>query len=215
MFHAAIAGTGRAVPGKVLTNADLEKLVKTSDEWILTRTGIRERHVAADGETLSDFCVAAGTLALEAAGVAAKDLDAILVATVTPDQPIPAVACLVQQKLGAKKAAAWDQNAGCSGWLYGLHVADGLIQSGKARNVLLVGAEFLTRFTDYTEGGVTVTKPDTSKNGRWFSVFASGPTGPINSATCSSGRVPTSRSVRRTPSTIRRDQPGGCPTTLR
>ena len=115
MFHAAIAGTGRAVPAKLLTNADLEKLVETSDEWITTRTGIRERHMAADGETLSDFCVAAGTQALESAGVAAKDLDAVLVATVTPDQPIPAVACLVQQKLGAKKAAAWDQNAGCSG----------------------------------------------------------------------------------------------------
>jgi len=156
MFHAAIAGTGRAVPAKVLTNADLEKLVDTSDEWITTRTGVRERRMAADGETLSDFCVVAGTQALEAAGVAAKDLDAVLVATVTPDQPIPAVACLVQQKLGAKKAAAWDQNAGCSGWLYGLHIADGLVQAGKARNVLLVGAEFLTRYTDYTDRATCV-----------------------------------------------------------
>jgi len=156
MFHAAIAGTGRAVPAKVLTNADLEKLVETSDEWITTRTGVRERHMAADGETLSDFCVAAGTQALESAGVHAKDVDAVLVATVTPDQPIPAVACLVQQKLGAKKAAAWDQNAGCSGWLYGLHIADGLIQAGKAKNVLLVGAEFLTRYTDYTDRATCV-----------------------------------------------------------
>ena len=156
MFHAAIAGTGRAVPAKVLTNADLEKLVETSDEWITTRTGVRERHMAADGETLSDFCVAAGTAALENAGVAAKDLDAVLVATVTPDQPIPAVACLVQHKLGAKKAAAWDQNAGCSGWLYGLHIADGLIQAGKAKNILLVGGEFLTRYTDYTDRATCV-----------------------------------------------------------
>ena len=156
MFHAAIAGTGRAVPAKLLTNADLEKLVDTSDEWITSRTGVRERHMAADGETLSDFCVAAGTQALESAGVAAKDLDAVLIATVTPDQPIPAVACLVQQKLGAKKAAAWDQNAGCSGWLYGLHIADGLIQAGKAKNVLLVGAEFLTRYTDYTDRATCV-----------------------------------------------------------
>ena len=156
MFHAAIAGTGRAVPAKVLTNADLEKLVDTSDEWITTRTGVRERHMAADGEILSDFCVTAGTQALEHAGVHAKDLDAVLVATVTPDQPIPAVACLVQQKLGAKKAAAWDQNAGCSGWLYGLHIADGLIQAGKAKNVLLVGAEFLTRYTDYTDRATCV-----------------------------------------------------------
>ncbi|MFN7988344.1 MAG: beta-ketoacyl-ACP synthase III [Thermoanaerobaculia bacterium] len=156
MFHAAIAGTGRAVPGKVLTNADLEKLVDTSDEWITTRTGVRERHMAVDGEALSDFCVAAATQALENAGVAAKDLDAVLIATVTPDQPIPAMACLVQQKLGAKKAAAWDQNAGCSGWLYGLHIADGLVQAGKAKNILLVGAELLTRYTDYTDRATCV-----------------------------------------------------------
>ena len=156
MFHAAIAGTGRAVPAKVLTNADLEKLVDTSDEWITTRTGIRERHMAADGETLSDLCVMAGTQALESAGVQAKDLDTILVATVSPDQPIPSAACIVQQKLGAKKAAAWDQNAGCSGWLYGLHIADGLVQAGKAKNVLLVGGELLTRYTDYTDRGTCV-----------------------------------------------------------
>ena len=93
MFHAAIAGTGRAVPAKLLTNADLEKLVETTDEWITTRTGIRERHIAADGETLSDLCVEAAKRALEGAGVLAKDLDAVLVATVSPDQPIPSAAC--------------------------------------------------------------------------------------------------------------------------
>lgn len=156
MFHAAIAGTGRAVPAKLLTNADLEKLVETSDEWITTRTGIRERHMAADGEVLSDLCVEAAKQALESAGVQAKDLDAVLVATVSPDQPIPSAACIVQQKLGAKKAAAWDQNAGCSGWLYGLHIADGLVQAGKAKNVLLVGGELLTRYTDYTDRGTCV-----------------------------------------------------------
>lgn len=112
--------------------------------------------MAVDGEALSDFCVAAATQALENAGVAAKDLDAVLIATVTPDQPIPAMACLVQQKLGAKKAAAWDQNAGCSGWLYGLHIADGLVQAGKAKNILLVGAELLTRYTDYTDRATCV-----------------------------------------------------------
>lgn len=156
MFHAAIAGTGRAVPAKLLTNADLETLVDTSDEWIVTRTGVRERHMAADGETLSDFCVEAGKQALESAGIHAKDLDSILIATVTPDQPIPAMACLVQQKLGARKAAAWDQNAGCSGWLYGLHIADGLIQAGKAKSILLVGGELLTRYTDYTDRATCV-----------------------------------------------------------
>ncbi len=156
MLHATIAGTGAAVPARVLSNDDLTKMVDTSDEWIATRTGIRERHMAADGEVLSDFAVAASTRALEAAGLLPRELDAILLATVSPDQLIPAASCVIQRKLGAKKAAAWDQNAGCSGWLYGLHVADGLIQSGKARNVLLVGAEFLTRFTDYTDRSTCV-----------------------------------------------------------
>lgn len=151
MFHATIAGTGAAVPARVLTNEDLAKMVDTNDEWIVTRTGIRERRMAADSDVLSDFAVAASRKALETAGVLPRELDAIILATVTPDQLIPSAACIVQQKLGAKKAAAWDQNAGCSGWLYGLHVADGLIQSAKARNILLVGAEFLTRFTDYTD----------------------------------------------------------------
>ena len=156
MFHATIAGTGRAVPEKILTNADLMKMVETSDEWITTRTGIKERRVAGEGDVLSDFCVRASQQALEAAGVKPNDVDAIIVATVTPDQPIPAVACVVQQKLGAKKAAAWDQNAGCSGWLYGMHISDGLIQSGKAKIVLLIGAEFLTRYVDYTDRGTCV-----------------------------------------------------------
>jgi len=151
MFHATIAGTGASVPPRVLTNADLAKMVETSDEWITTRTGIRERRMAGEGDVLSDYAVAASRQALEAAEVLPRELDAIILATVSPDQLIPAGACIVQRKLGAKKAAAWDQNAGCSGWLYGLHVADGLIQSAKARNILLVGAEFLTRFTDYTD----------------------------------------------------------------
>lgn len=156
MLHAAIAGTGRAVPNGVLTNADLEKLVETSDEWITSRTGIKERRKAQPGDVLSDFCVAAGKQALEAAGVTAGDLDVVLLATCTPDQPIPAAASFVQHKLGAKKAAAFDLNAACSGWLYGLHVADGLIQAGKAENVLLIGAEFLTRYVDYTDRSTCV-----------------------------------------------------------
>lgn len=156
MLHAAIAGTGRAVPDRILTNADLEKLVETSDEWITTRTGIKERRKAEPGDVLSDFCVTAGKQALEAAGVAAGALDVVLLATCTPDQPIPAAASLVQHKLGAKKASAFDLNAACSGWLYGLHVADGLIQSGKAGNVLVIGAEFLTRYVDYTDRSTSV-----------------------------------------------------------
>ncbi len=142
MFHAAIAGTGSAAPSRVLTNADIEKMVDTSDEWIKTRTGISERRMAGEGDVLSDFCVEAGKQALADGGLTA--------------QPIPAVACIVQAKLGAKKAAAWDLNAACSGWLYGIHMADGLIQSGKAKNVLLIGAEFLTRYCDYTDRSTCV-----------------------------------------------------------
>ena len=156
MFHATIAGTGRAVPERVLTNADLSKMVETSDEWITSRTGIHERRVVQEGDILSDFCVRAAVPALEAAGLGPMDLDTIILATCTPDHPIPGAAPVVQYKLGAKKAAAFDLNAACSGWLYGLHVADGLIQSGKAKNILLVGAEFLTRFTDYTDRGTCV-----------------------------------------------------------
>ncbi|MEO8587678.1 MAG: beta-ketoacyl-ACP synthase III [Acidobacteriota bacterium] len=156
MFHATIAGTGRAVPERVLTNADLMTMVETSDEWITSRTGIRERRMAGPGDILSDFCVRAANPAMEAAGVGPTDLDTIILATCTPDHPIPGAAPVVQQKLGAKRAAAFDLNAACSGWLYGLHVADGLIQSGKAKTILLVGAEFLTRFTDYTDRSTCV-----------------------------------------------------------
>ncbi len=156
MFHAAIAGTGRAAPSKVLTNADLEKMVETTDEWITTRTGIRERRMAADGEVMSDFCLEAARQALEAAQLSPEQLDAIMVATVSPDQPIPAAACILQHKLGAKKVPAWDINAACSGWLYGVHIADALVTAGKAKNVLLVGAEFLTRYVDYTDRGTCV-----------------------------------------------------------
>ena len=175
MFHATIAGTGRAVPDRILTNTDLEKMVETSDEWITTRTGIRERRMASEGDILSDFCVRASRPALADAGIAAAELDAIILATCTPDHPIPGAAPVVQYKLGASKAAAFDLNAACSGWLYGLHVADGLIQSGKSKNVLLVGAEFLTRFVDYSDrstcilfgdgAGATVLKATKSDHG--------------------------------------------------
>src|SRR5881396_592865 len=111
MFHCAIAGTGHAVPSQIVTNNDLAQLVDTSDEWITTRTGIKERRRAQEGDVLSDFCVTAAKQALEAGGLSAKELDTIIVVTCTPDQPIPAMACFVQAKLGAKGAAAWDTNA--------------------------------------------------------------------------------------------------------
>src|SRR5512141_276586 len=156
MFHATIAGTGRAIPERILTNADLATMVETSDEWITSRTGIRERRVASEGDVLSDLCVRAAIPALADAGISAADLDTVILSTCTPDHPIPGAAPVIQHKLGAKKAAAFDLNAACSGWLYGLHVSDGLVQSGKAKNILLIGAEFLTRFVDYTDRGTCV-----------------------------------------------------------
>src|SRR5262249_17769829 len=133
--RAKIVGTGSAVPKKVLSNADLEKLVDTSDEWITTRTGIRERHVAADGEHFSDLCTRAAEAALKRAPVSPEDLDMILVGTISGDMPFPATSCLVQRNLGAGRAAASDVSAACVGFLYALHLADGLICAGKASHV--------------------------------------------------------------------------------
>jgi 3-oxoacyl-[acyl-carrier-protein] synthase-3 len=146
-----IIGTGSYLPERVMTNADIERLVETSDQWILERTGIRERRIAAPSEATSDLAVAAATRALEAAGVHAPDLDMVLVATATPDMLFPATACLVQARLGAKRAFAFDISAACTGFLYGLSVADQYLRSGAARTVLLVGAEVLSRVTDWTD----------------------------------------------------------------
>ncbi len=146
-----ITGTGRSVPDKVLTNAELESLVETSDEWITSRTGIRERRIASDSEYTSLFAIAAGRSALEMAGVKAEDLDLIVCATVTPDMLFPSTACLVQEALGAKQAAAFDFSAGCSGFVYGLQIASQFIAGGGARRVLVIGAETLTKITDWTD----------------------------------------------------------------
>lgn len=153
---AAIAGVGMAVPEKILTNADLEKMVETSNDWIVSRTGIKERHIVAEGQATSDLGAEAGRAALQAAGLDAAELDLVLVATLTPDMLCPSTACLVQAKLGAKKAAAMDLSAACSGFVYGLSVARGAIVSGEARNVLLVGAEVTSRFVDWTDRGTCV-----------------------------------------------------------
>ncbi|MCI4567453.1 beta-ketoacyl-ACP synthase III [Lysobacter sp. CFH 32150] len=146
-----IAGTGSYLPEKVLTNDDLSKIVDTSDEWIRTRTGIRERHVAAEGETTSDLAYHASVRALEAAGVDAKDLDLIVLGTTTPDLIFPSTACLLQHRLGADGCAAFDVNAACSGFIFALTVADKFIRSGAAKTVLVVGSETLTRMVDWTE----------------------------------------------------------------
>jgi 3-oxoacyl-[acyl-carrier-protein] synthase-3 len=151
MAHARITGTGSAVPEKVLTNADLEKLVDTTDEWITSRTGIKERRIASEGEFTSTFATAAAEKALAMAGVSAEELDLIVVATVTPDFPFPSTACLVQKNLNAKKAAAFDISAACSGFLFAISLVEKFIKSGAATKALVIGAETLTRITDWED----------------------------------------------------------------
>jgi 3-oxoacyl-[acyl-carrier-protein] synthase-3 len=151
MKRARITGTGRAVPEKILTNADLERLVDTSDEWILSRTGIRERRIAGADECLSTFAVPAARAALESAGVAGKDVDLIICATVTPDTPFPATANTVQDQIGAARAASFDLAAGCTGFVYALAVAQRFIESGASRKALVIGGEILTKLVDWTD----------------------------------------------------------------
>ncbi|CUS33931.1 beta-ketoacyl-ACP synthase III [Candidatus Nitrospira nitrificans] len=154
-MKACIAGIGSYVPARVLTNADLERMVATSDEWIRERTGIRERRIAAAGEACSDLAVQAGKRALTAAGLAATDLDMILVATCTGDYPLPATACLVQHQLGATKAAACDLSAACCGFVYALSVADAYVKTGM-RHVLVIGSEVMSAVTDWTDRNTCV-----------------------------------------------------------
>ncbi|CAM2899341.1 beta-ketoacyl-ACP synthase III [Paenibacillus sediminis] len=156
MRPVGIIGTGKYVPEKVLTNADLEKMVETSDEWIVSRTGIRERHIAAPDQATSDLAYEAAVQALASANLAAEDLDLIVVATVTPDMSFPSTACILQDKLGAKKAAAFDLSAACSGFVYGLASATSFIQTGMYNNALVIGADTLSRITDYTDRNTCV-----------------------------------------------------------
>ena len=155
-FNAGILGTGRSYPEGLLTNADLEKLVETSDEWITTRTGIKQRHKAADDEYTSLFAVRASRQAIERAGIDPSEIDLLICATVSPDQILPSTGCLIQAELGAHRAAAFDLVAACSGFLYGLTLANQMVKSGQARYALVVGAEILTRYVDYTDRGTCV-----------------------------------------------------------
>lgn len=155
-IRAGFLGTGSYLPEKKMTNQDIEKIVETSDEWIVTRTGIKERRVAAEGQLTSDMAAEAGKKALEAAGLKPTDLDLIIVATITPDTPTPSTACWVQSKLGAPQAAAFDLSAACSGFVYGLTVAKAFVESGTYRHVLLVGAEKLTAFIDWKDRATCV-----------------------------------------------------------
>ncbi len=152
MTQSRIIGTGSYLPERILTNADLEKMVETTDQWIVERTGIRERHIAAPEQLTSDLAFEAAKKAIEAAGVTAQAIDLIIVATTTPDRIFPSTACVLQAKLGiANGAPAFDIQAVCSGFIYGLTVADSFIKSGQAKCALVVGAETLSRITDYTD----------------------------------------------------------------
>lgn len=151
-----ITGVGMAVPDKVVTNADLEKTVDTSDEWIRTRTGIRERRISEPGEASSDYAVRAARKAMEMAGVTADQIDLIIVGTVTPDMPFPSTACIVQDAIGAKKAAAFDLSAACPGWLYGVVMAQQTISTGMYNCALIIGVEMLSKVVDWEDRNTCV-----------------------------------------------------------
>ncbi len=155
-MKAGVLGTGHYAPEKILTNKDLEKIVDTTDEWIRTRTGIEERRIASDDENTSDMALKAAEDALKEADLTAEELDLILVATVTPDQPFPTVSCILQEKLGATKAAAMDISAACAGFMYGMITAKQFIESGDYKHILIVGAEKLSKITDWEDRNTCV-----------------------------------------------------------
>ncbi|MFL6374943.1 MAG: beta-ketoacyl-ACP synthase III [Pyrinomonadaceae bacterium] len=156
MANAGIIGMGHSYPEGILTNADLEKIVETSDDWITSRTGIKQRHKAAENEYTSQFAVKAGRQALERAGLDATDLEIIICATTTPDQILPSTGALIQAELGASNAAGMDVFAACSGFLYGLTMIESMIRTGAIKHALVIGAEVLTKYVDYTDRGTCV-----------------------------------------------------------
>jgi 3-oxoacyl-[acyl-carrier-protein] synthase III len=151
MIYSKIAGTGSYLPKKILKNADFEKMVDTTDEWIFSRTGIRERHIAAKGEFTSDLALEASKNAIASAGIVAEDIDLIIVATTTPDKIFPSVATMLQRKLGIAGCPAFDIQAVCSGFIYALATADNFIKAGSAKCALVIGAESFSRIVDYTD----------------------------------------------------------------
>lgn len=156
MTFARIAGTGGYLPERVVTNRELEEMVDTTDEWIRERTGIKRRHIAADGETTSDMAVHAARKAIEAAGVDESDVDLIIVATTTPDKVFPSTACIVQRRLGIAKIPAFDVHAACSGFIYALDVANRFIVTGGARTALVIGSETYSRILDWADRSTCV-----------------------------------------------------------
>lgn len=171
MTRASVWGTGRALPEKVITNAHMEKLVDTSDEWITTRTGIKERRQAGSSQSTSTLSIEASQRALEMAGVHPKDLDLIICSTISPDMPLPSTAAFIQRGLGAPACCAFDLAAACSGFLFGMTVADQFIRTGQARHVLVVGTELLSRYLDYQDRATCVIFGD----GSAASVFGAAP----------------------------------------
>ena len=156
MIYSKVIGTGGYLPEKVLTNHDLERMVDTSDEWIRTRTGIMERHIAAEDEMPSDLALKASRSAMNAGGVLPGDIDLIIVATTTPDMIFPSTACILQHKLGVRDGPAFDMQAVCSGFIYALATADMYIRAGKARTALVVGTEVYSRILDWTDRSTCV-----------------------------------------------------------
>ncbi|MEK3877456.1 beta-ketoacyl-ACP synthase III [Paenibacillus sp. FSL H8-0122] len=199
-----IIGTGKYVPERILTNSDLEKIVETNDEWIVSRTGIRERHIAAPEQATSDLAYEAALKALESAGMKAEELDLIIVATVTPDSAFPSTACILQDKLGAKNAAAFDLSAACSGFVYSLATATGFIQNGMYNNALVIGADTLSRITDYTDrntcvlfgdgaGAVIVGEVPEGRGFQSFDLGAEGSGGSLLNLEAGGSRLPASQ----------------------
>lgn len=152
-YSAVIAGTGSYLPAKTLTNKDLEKIVETSDEWITTRTGIKVRHISSDDETTATLGAEAAKIALDDAGIGPADIELIIVATVTPEMVFPSTACFIQDAIGAINAWAFDLNAACSGFVYALSIAQQFVSSGRYNNALVIGAETLSKITNYQDRG--------------------------------------------------------------
>ncbi|WP_127585765.1 beta-ketoacyl-ACP synthase III [Paenibacillus koleovorans] len=201
-----IWGTGMYVPERVLSNAELEKMVDTNDEWIVTRTGIKERRIASAEQASSDLAYHASVEALANAGITAEDLDLIIVATITPDMAFPSTSCILQDKLGAKKAAAFDLSAACSGFIYGLANAANFIATGIYKHVLVVGTECLSKITDYTDrntcilfgdgaGAVVLGEVEEGRGFRSFELGADGSGGPLLTAAGGGSRNPISQEV--------------------
>ncbi len=156
MTHTTIAGTGGYLPARVMNNHEFEKIVETSDEWIRERSGIKRRHIAADGETTADMAVAAAREAMSAANAEPDDIDLIIVATTTPDKVFPSTACIVQRRLGIRRIAAFDVHAACSGFIYGLDIADRFVRTGGAACALLIGSETYSRILDWSDRSTCV-----------------------------------------------------------